>query len=514
SENQWKWEIDSFIGMKDDDLLEVGIVRRITRNDLCVVACDTHLTAAHIQEVNKVEAERFTLKIDKEQSTALVEQTEEFIRSKTVIFGQFKEQLRLKGSDVNDKQIPGGSNSLTLENKGAAKSLKPGKPIVIEQPGQSFMTSVQQVNADGVITLDASLPVGFVTGNTVIRANVVLAGHGETQPERILGSGNATLSNQEFLFPVADVSFVSDEAQVSGVKADIRIIVDGETWTQVPRFNQSRATDPHYALRVTEDGYLRIVFGDGTNGRRLPTGENNVRIAWRMGSGTVGNLKAGSLKKLAYPHPRVESVEQPISCVGGNDMESVTSLRRSAPASLSTMERAVSVKDFAELAISHSSVWNAHAELTSINNERVVCVTVVPAQGGKLGESLEKELEAFLLAHAVPGVRVELKGYESEIMTLYITLSINSSRFDPELVKAEVRKVLLQNFTLKNRAIGAPVYLSDVYQLVEAVRGVEYSVCKFSDNYGDAQFLYPGAHGVFYMEHEEHIQLEWEEVKQ
>jgi len=521
SENQWKWDIDSFVDMTKDSL-EVGIVSQIVLSDLCVVACGKDLVAARVEDVDKKGVDRFVLQIKYPQPAG---ENEKFIRSQTIVSGKFTKQLHLKESNVNNEPIP-GNIQLPLENAEAAKSLKAGKPIVIEQEGagQSFLTSVKSVDSSkGEIALDSPLPDGYTTGGTIIRANVVLAGHGETQPERILGSGNATLSNQEFLFPVAGVSFVSDETQTSGVRADIHITVDGETWMQVSRFNPSRATDPHYVVRMTEEGYLRIRFGDGVNGRRLPTGENNVRIAWRMGSGTAGNLKAGTLEKLAHPHPRVEAIEQPIPCAGGNDMESVTSLRRSAPASLLTMERAVSVNDFALLAESQSSVWNARAEQCG---ERAVRVTIVLAEGGKLKDhlSLSEDIKAFLLSRAIPGTHVELVDYESEPLALSITLGINSARFDPGTVQAEVQKTLLQRFTLKNRAIGAPVYLSDIYQCVEAVRGVEYSVCWFmvkpqensvNREESNKQFLYPEDRhrGVLHIAANEGIILKHEEAK-
>jgi predicted phage baseplate assembly protein len=268
---------------------------------------------------------------------------------------------------------------------------------------------------------------------------------------------------------------------------------------------------------MTEEGYLRVVFGDGVNGRRLPTGENNVRIAWRMGSGAAGNLEAGTLKKPAHPHPRVEAIDQPFKCAGGNDMESVASLRRSAPASLTTMERVVSVNDFAERAASHSSVWDARAELkSSSGRERVVCVTVVPAHGDELSALLSEDIKAFLLSRAIPGVHIELKNYVSKELKLDVTLSGNSARFDVSVVEEEVRKTLLQRFTLKNRAIGAPVYLSDVYQGVEAVRGVEYSVCHFiiEGKISNKQSLASESPDeVFHMEDESCIQLAREEAQ-
>ncbi|MCL2643837.1 MAG: hypothetical protein FWD51_00045 [Betaproteobacteria bacterium] len=475
----------------------VTAVKRLGRGDLCVAVAvnNLKLRAAYLQYVTVATG-------GVGQSTLLVDNwvgdSGSFTANNTFVFGKFKERVRLRDWDVNETPISG--KTLTLEKKEVAKILRQGQRIVIEQeapePRKYFQTTVQGVDKEtGIVTLALDLPAEYITGRTVIRANVVQAGHGETQPEKILGSGNATLSNQEFLFPVSGVSFVSDKMEVSGVKADISVIVDGETWTQVSRFNQSEPTDIHYVVRMTEEGHLRIVFGDGVNGRRLPTGENNVRIAWRMGSGIADNLGAGLLKKPAQPHPRIEAINQPFSISGDNDEEPVTSLRRSAPTSLITMGRAVSVIDFAALAESHSSVWNARAELKSPGN--IVCVTVVPAQGQELNEDSAKTIKTFLLSRAIPGVNVELEEYKSQPLNLKITLSINRARFDPEIVQAEVKGALLERFTLKNSTIGAPVYLSDVYQCVEAVRGVENSICMFEGS--DDQTLYPEPNEVFHI---------------
>ncbi|MCL2177867.1 MAG: hypothetical protein FWC28_05925 [Proteobacteria bacterium] len=496
--NQWKWKTDSFVDVEtmgaDKSSLKLSAIKRTARGDLCVIACGQNLMAARVENIpEEEETGRFGLQVNNWQPVAtLVEGSKKFIRSQTTVFGKFKEQARLQNWNVNETKLENNTSTLMLEYTEAAEKLKLGQLIVVEQeapkPRQSFQTRVQDrvkmtdsvTGANSIrLKLASALPDDeYFIGSTVVHANVVLAGHGETQPEKILGSGDATLSNQEFLFPVSNVSFVADETQViSGVRADIRVMVDGEKWIQVARFNQSQPSDPHYVVRMTEEGHLRIVFGDGVNGRRLPSGENNVRIAWRMGSGEEGRLDTGFLKKLAHAHPRVEAVDQPFQSTGGNNMESVITLRRSAPASLLTMERAVSVNDFAALAASHSSVWSARAELESSGSKRMVRVTVVPA-GGAL-DSIPEGLEAYLLLHAIPGVNIKLESYKSEILKLDIFLGIDKTRFDSETIRANVQETLLQRFTLKNRAIGAPVYLSDVYQCIESVHGVEYSVCKF-----------------------------------
>ena len=502
---QWKWKMDSFVGLSDK-ALKVNTIKRMARGEVCVVGSGSTLVAARVKNITEEETGS-GLQIESWQPGGIANQSEKFLRSQTRVFGKFKEQARLQGWNVNTTPISG--NKLMLDDEEAAGKLKAGRVLVIEhEPPDatgSFLTSVLLTGeAKGGLTLKDELPEKYITGRTVVRANVVSAGHGETQPEKILGSGNATLSNQEFLFPVSNVSFVSDTKQDSGVRADIRITVDDETWTQVPRFDFSQATDIHYVVRLTEEGHLQIIFGDGIHGRRLPTGENNVRIAWRMGSGEAGRLAAGLLKKPAHPHPRVEAIAQPFNCEGGEDMEPVTSLRRNAPASLLTMERAVSASDFAQLAESHPNVWRARAELESLGREQIVCVTIVPAGGGDtLSEESANAIRGYLLERAIPGIRVRLKLCTFHMLKLNVTLYIYKERFDVKAVEEEVHKALLERFTLRNRAIGAPVYLSDIYQCVTAIRGVEYSVCQFKGEKDNKQTLSGGEHEVFYMDESE-----------
>ena len=73
---------------------------------------------------------------------------------------------------------------------------------------------------------------------------------------------------------------------------------------KIPYLRDSGPADAHYQVRPSEDGTLWIEFGDGRNGRRLPTGGNNVLITYRQGVGAAGNLPAGSLLRPVHPHPR------------------------------------------------------------------------------------------------------------------------------------------------------------------------------------------------------------------
>jgi hypothetical protein len=409
------------------------------------------------------------------------------------LYGPFQQTLRPIGYDVNTDPVSGVE--LTLDNKNAKipELLKPGRIVLLEQasklangnPKQAVVDKVE----DNLITLKQKLTLddGFTLGNTIIRGNVLTAGHGADKGEKVLGSGDATQRNQFFIFKVPGIAFVSDSTMPSGVRADISLRVDVRTWQQVSSLRDSRPADPHYTVHMTEEGFLNIGFGDGENGRRLPTGVNNIRVAYRVGSGLAGNVPAHGLLKPVKPHKLVAAVQQPILATGGNDMEGTASLRENAPASLLTLERAVSLNDFANLAVSQSSVWQARAFPQSTLLARQVSIRVVIVPAGGVG--LDKDLNAvipqsfldnqarFLKAHSQPGIAVSAFAYQPILVNARVTIRVKYDEYDAEATKDKVYLALQQALTLKQRKLGEPLYRSELYKIVESVTGVENSEC-------------------------------------
>ncbi len=323
---------------------------------------------------------------------------------------------------------------------------------------------------------------GFTKGKLKILANVVLAGHGELKPELILGSGNAALSNQEFTLEVEDVSFTPDATKSSGVTAALEVNVAGRIWEQVSSLRDSTPGDHHYVVRMTEEGYVKIVFGDGEYGRRLPTGKNNIRVRYRVGSGLAGNVPAGNLEKPVNPHPLVESIIQPLQASGGGDLEDTSSLRENAPPTILTLDRAVSLSDFSRLAASHSSIWQAKAYSKILHDRKTesVEVVVVPAGGIKPSEIDDpyKDIRIFLQSHALPGITVSVKHFNALRFNLRVLVRIKTDEFNADKVKNSVISALIDHFSLENRKLGQHLYLSEVYKVVEEIEGVENSICE------------------------------------
>ena len=397
------------------------------------------------------------------------------------IYGDFRGNLIAEGAEINNTPIE-PPEKITLET--IPDSLKIGHDILLVAPGKTPVPAkIMKIDNNTITTKPAA--IGFSKGNLVIYGNVANAGHGTTKPEKILGSGNAAKSHQEFVVEVDNISFTQDATKNAGVAAAIDVIVAGRVWEQVSTLKDSVSDDHHYAIRMTEDGFVKIIFGDGEYGRRLPTGKNNIRVRYRVGSGLTGNVPAGSLEKPVNPHRFVESVKQFQTAAGGGEMEDISSLKENAPSTLLALERAVSLSDFSHLATAQSSIWQAQAYKQILHGGRTesVRVVVVPAGGIQTAE-INRTIQLFLQKHALPGVRVSVDDYIDNLFDISITLKIKTDEFVSTEVEESVKKSVTEHFTLKNRKLGKNLYLSEVYKIVEAIQGVENAICVLNEDDG------------------------------
>ena len=394
------------------------------------------------------------------------------------LYADFRGELIAEDARINNDPID--SDEIELES--VPDSLKVGRAVLIAGDNKVPVAAKIKSIDGNTIKMDAAV-TGFTKGGIVIHGNVVAAGHGISKPEKILGSGSAVKSNQEFVLEVEAVSFTPDPAKSSGVAAAIEVDVAGQTWQQVSTLKDSSHSDHHYAIRMTEQGYVKILFGDGENGRRLPTGKNNIRVRFRVGSGLTGNVPKHRLEKPVSAHSLIEAVQQPVAATGGGNMEDITSLRENAPPNLLALERAVSLSDFSHLAAAQSSVWQAKAYRKILHGGRMesVQVIIVPA-GGVVSPATDDAVRSFLQKHALPGILIGMENYIPDRFHLSITVRIKINEFIAEEVEMAVVSALTEHFMLRNRRLGKNLYLSEVYKIVEGVKGVENSICILNEN--------------------------------
>lgn len=419
-----------------------------------------------------------------------------FFAATTTLLGHFQDTTRPAGWNRNTTPRGGERTLLLVPGDGtaaadAARVLRIGRRVVVardlvaHEHADAVAAAVEAVPATVLdvdvvgpavrVQLDTPVPPGITAGTLRVHGNAVEATHGETQEEKVLGSGAADQVHQTFTLAATDVSRVPDPAFPSGYAAALAVIVDGRRWTQVPTLQDAEPDDRWFTVRSDDEGRPVVAFGDGERGRRLPTGTDNVRVVFRRGAGLSGNLAPGSLAKLAAPVAGVDAVRQPAPASGGGEGEQVEDVRDNAPRSVLALGRAVSLGDHAALAARRSDVWQATSRRGAARGglDEVVETTVVPSGGGTLSAQLQAAIEATLDAASPPGVQAVVRGHLLIEFTAEVTVFVDPAAFEPDAVRTATEEALALAFSVGRRRLGASLSRSEVLRVVEEVQGVE-----------------------------------------
>ncbi|MBK9014737.1 MAG: hypothetical protein IPM82_12015 [Saprospiraceae bacterium] len=191
-------------------------------------------------------------------------------------------------------------SGLTVELSSLYQDLKKGKPVVISGERSDLagvfvseiksLENVKTVSGRTVLTFNTKLEYSYIRKSVTINANIAEATHGETVRE-VLGSGNATQTFQKFVLKQPPLTFVS-AATPSGGQSTLEIRVNNLLWHEVSSFYGRGPTERIYITRQDDKGKTTVMFGDGKNGARLPTGQENVRAIYRKGIGDKGFIKS------------------------------------------------------------------------------------------------------------------------------------------------------------------------------------------------------------------------------
>lgn len=403
---------------------------------------------------------------------------------------EFQETLR--PLDYNINKTPLEAIHLVPDKAQWPASLVAGRDVIFENIDEEGSGGVAArvtdfetdpgASATAPRTLETDLKdddyAGLTIGNVVIRANIVIANHGETKPLRILGNGDASQTSQSFVLEVDDVTHVSDPIYAGGVRADIEVWAGNVRFSQVGELRNSEPTDTYFHARLNEDGHLVLTFGDGQHARRLPTGINNIQIRHRVGGGETGNIPAYTLTKPAGKSALIDEVRQPVAAAGGGAAEPLEEMRHNAPASVQAMNRAVSLIDYERLANLYAGVWHAVAfEIKRTGREGdIVVVAVMPAGAEPFLGTLEETLQLSLETRGLPGVPVEVRPYVPARPGLSVSLMVDETRFVARDVLDAVLLALHTEFQPKNRRPGRPLHRSEIVTVIENVEGVTSSI--------------------------------------
>lgn len=398
---------------------------------------------------------------------------------KTTVYAQ-SEQLALAQMSVEEETLSG--QELVLEKM--VGWLQEGQPILVEgeladSPGitKREIAVVKSVTHSmttllTTIELDSELAYVYKRGTVAINANVAKATHGETKEETI-GSGDPSQRFQSFELKQIPLTFVSDPSP-SGAKNTLEIKVDSVTWREVPSFEDLSKSDNAYVTRTGNDSVTSVMFGDGTNGKLPPSGYENIKARYRVGIGMAGQVGTDKLTLLMKRPLGVKSVTNPLAATGAADPEELDDARKNAPRTVLTLDRIVSVKDYADFARGFAGVGKATAYEVEYEGERVMLVAVASSSGDTVDDTdeLYGNLKAAIESYKDPTARFILRSYNKMSFDMKARILVSDDR-EFEGVKEDVKEALKEAFSFESRDFGQAVPLSEVVSIIQGVEGVE-----------------------------------------
>ena len=321
------------------------------------------------------------------------------------------------------------------------------------------------------IFLKEGLKNTYFAKSVKIYANVALATVGETK-EEILGSGDCSLSFQRFHLLNSPLTYVSAQNS-QGASSTLHIYVDEVQWQDTASLFDKGPSDRVYTVQIDPQGKTTVMFGDGRNGARLPTGQENVKAVYRKGLGSAGNVAADKISLLLSMPLGLRSVKNPQAASGGCDPEDLENARLNMPLGIVTMDRLVSLKDYEAFARAFAGVGKALATRTWNGRVRGVFVTIA----GPLGETFDKDNQVYknllgeMQRQGDPFVPVDLVSYSKVLFRIAARVGIKTG-YEAKQVFSEVRSRVLSSFSFSARSFGQPVILSEVIGLIKSVPGV------------------------------------------
>lgn len=323
------------------------------------------------------------------------------------------------------------------------------------------------------LTFAESMAYRYKRATVILKGNVVHATDGESRDE-VLGGGDATKALQQFALKTTPLTYVS-AATPSGIASTLVIRVDDIQWDEVESFTGLGPTAHVFTTKTTDDGQTIITFGTGVHGARLPSGAGNVVSRYRKGIGRAGNLKAGQLTNPQTKPLGTKGVDNPMPASGGGDPETRDQARVNIPVALHALDRLVSVRDYGDFARTFGGVAKAAAAALPGKLSQLVHVTVAGDGDALITETsdLYKNLRTALLTYGDAAHQIVLAARERIVVALKARVRIDR-RFLWDKVEPDIRATLNDRFGFERRALGQPLFESDVIAAIHNVPGVDY----------------------------------------
>jgi predicted phage baseplate assembly protein len=302
----------------------------------------------------------------------------------------------------------------------------------------------------------------------------VKATHGQTVTQ-LLGSGDGTQTYQSFTLSRPPLTYVS-APNASGVQSTLQVYVNNIQWQETDSFAGLGSKDQEFITQTDNSANTTILFGNGEQGARLPTGVQNVNTTYRTGIGSPGNVIAGQISMITTPILGVTGVNNPLDASGGADAEQIADARANVPLATTTLGRIVSLQDYADFARTFAGIGKAQVMQLSNGQQQVIYLTIAGADDIPIDPTSDLYLNLVAALENLGDTSLALQVDVYELVTLVLSANIQiNSAYQWDLVAAQIQSTLLAQFGFGSRHLAQPALLCEVIAAIQNTPGVIYA---------------------------------------
>jgi len=271
------------------------------------------------------------------------------------------------------------------------------------------------------------------------------------------------------------------------VPSSVRVVVyedvnNPDEWQQVESLYTVDSGTGAFSVYVNANDDVEVVFGTRLNGRIPPTG---VRIIARYStsSGENGNIPANLIDTFRSATSSEITIQSSTASTGGVDAESIASMKASIQSVTRAQDRAVTLNDYADIALSVSGVMKSIASYNS--GTATVTVHPVPYVSDypnystysiAVPSTIQTDIVDLLTIKTMVGVSVDCAtAITLDRVDITATVKVDD-RYVAPWVEDDVNRAINELFAFDAVELGKEIRIGDVYKKILAVEGVEYAV--------------------------------------
>jgi hypothetical protein len=380
-------------------------------------------------------------------------------------------------------------------------------------------------------TVDCGPPVGKVENVSLFHGNLAEVNHGSRQMTFFKEPGAKLNNSLEFHFERTGGSDSDEEGssrwgtlcalpehplayrntEPGGdvpPRSTLEVVVSQpgggtDPWDEVPSLIHSDDSDEngdHFIVETDEDGLSSIRFGNGRNGKALPTNAV-VGCAYQVGNGPDGNIGLGKLINFDSATNHILKLEagvlapvadsrvircwNPFDITNGRSPEPASEIIRRAPEAYRERQlRAITLQDYINRAEELPEVSRAAARYAWTGSWRTVQVTIDPVGTIVLEDDVRRKIERYLNAVRLIGEDLEIRPPRFVPIEIHVVICAKPD-FWPEDLSSILEQEFSDGWTPDGRkgffhpdlwTFGQKIETSQIIGRVLSVEGIEHVI--------------------------------------